>query len=393
MQDNRFSLTRVSLWNYKNLARVDVEPGGLLILVGPNGSGKSNFLDALSLVAEGLRTSLDQALRIRGGTAEVSRRFPGRRRPMNVRIELGFTAGDLTGDYGVEVAATGGGGFRIAHEYCNVRDADHDTNRAWFDVRNGELADQSEPVMPPVDDQRLYLVSAAGIDDFRAVFEGLSGISVFNIVPGSMREPRTPDSGAFLLPDGSNLASVLHRMAPSARERMTEYLAGIVPGLLGVSRKDLGTWETLEFLQDAHASDGPQRFPAQSMSDGTLRALGVLVALFSDTGRTRSTIGIEEPENALHPAASGVLLDALRDAAERRQVIITSHSPDLLDRDDLLPEELCAVRSMGAQVRIGPLDAAGTMALREHLYTPGELLRTDQLLPALEEPSTVRGED
>jgi predicted ATPase len=150
----------------------------------------------------------------------------------------------------------------------------------------------------------------------------------------------------------------------------------------GVSRKDLGNWETLEFTQDVQGANAPWRFPATSVSDGTLRALGVLVSLFADSGHTLSTIGIEEPESALHPAAAGVLLDALRDASERRQVIITSHSPDLLDRNDFQPEELCAVRSVGGETRIGALDEAGTMAMREQLYTPGELLRTDQLLPA-----------
>jgi predicted ATPase len=105
------------------------------------------------------------------------------------------------------------------------------------------------------------------------------------------------------------------------------------------------------------------------------------VSLFAGTGSTLSTVGIEEPESALHPAAAGVLLDALRDASERRQVIVTSHSPDLLDRHDFDLSELRAVRSIGGETVIGELDQAGTLALREDLYTPGELLRTDQLLP------------
>jgi hypothetical protein len=75
-------------------------------------------------------------------------------------------------------------------------------------------------------------------------------------------------------------------------------------------------------------------------------------------------------------------LDALRDASERRQVIVTSHSPDLLDRHDFKLAELRAVRAINGETIIGALDEAGSLALREDLYTPGELLRTDQLLPA-----------
>lgn len=67
MENNQFSLTRVRLTNYKSIATADVSLGNLLLLVGPNGSGKSNFLDALRLTSESLQTSLDQALRERGG--------------------------------------------------------------------------------------------------------------------------------------------------------------------------------------------------------------------------------------------------------------------------------------------------------------------------------------
>jgi predicted ATPase len=151
----------------------------------------------------------------------------------------------------------------------------------------------------------------------------------------------------------------------------------------GVSRSDLGNWETPEFAQAVPGAKSPWRFQAQSVSDGTLRALGVLVSLFAGTGSTLSTVGIEEPESALHPAAAGVLLDALRDASERRQVIVTSHSPDLLDRHDFDLSEIRAVRSIAGETKIGQLDEAGALALREDLYTPGELLRTDQLLPAV----------
>ena len=259
---------------------------------------------------------------------------------------------------------------------------------ARFHVENGVLTDKTEPVMPPATEQRLYLVNAAGLDVFRQVYDGLAGISVFSLNPDVMRQPQTPDSGEFLHRDGSNIASVLHRLERSDRgrddkTRIESYLQQIVPGMSGVSRSDLGNWETLEFAQAVPGAKSPWRFQAQSVSDGTLRALGVLVSLFAGTGSTLSTVGIEEPESALHPAAAGVLLDALRDASERRQVIVTSHSPDLLDRHDFELSELRAVRSIAGETKIGQLDDAGALALREDLYTPGELLRTDQLLPAV----------
>jgi predicted ATPase len=124
------------------------------------------------------------------------------------------------------------------------------------------------------------------------------------------------------------------------------------------------------------------------MSDGTLRALGVLVALYqgsNGSGKPVPLVGIEEPEVALHPKALAVLLDALREASVSRQIIVTSHSPDLLDDKDLDPQSLFAVVSVRGATIIGHLDDAGRTALREHLYTAGDLLSMDMLRPATQQ--------
>ena len=109
--------------------------------------------------------------------------------------------------------------------------------------------------------------------------------------------------------------------------------------------------------------------------------LGVLVALFQSpaTDDVRHLVGIEEPEVALHPAAAGVLTDSLSDASEHAQILVTSHSPDLLPG---IPDEaIFAVTAEHGETRVGPLDEAGRSALRDRLYTAGELLRIDQLRP------------
>ncbi|WP_371632741.1 AAA family ATPase [Streptomyces sp. NBC_01259] len=77
----------MGLRHYRSIAEADVDLGQLL-LAGPNGPGKSNFLDALRLLSEALQTSLDQALRSRGGVAEVRRRSTGH--PTHFSIDLEF---------------------------------------------------------------------------------------------------------------------------------------------------------------------------------------------------------------------------------------------------------------------------------------------------------------
>lgn len=169
---------------------------------------------------------------------------------------------------------------------------------------------------------------------------------------------------------------------PQVKQRIEEYLGKIVPGVYGVDVKNMGPKDTLEFRQAVAGSQSPWRFLAANMSDGTLRALGILVALFQSADSTEPRVplvGIEEPEVALHPAAAGTLLDSLREAARETQVIVTSHSPDLLDDEDLDVDSILAVVAQDGTTGIGPVDAASRSALRDHLYTAGELLRQAQL--------------
>jgi predicted ATPase len=117
------------------------------------------------------------------------------------------------------------------------------------------------------------------------------------------------------------------------------------------------------------------------MSDGTLRSLGVLTAVFQQAGVR--LVGIEEPELALHPGAASVLRECLVLASKARQIVVTSHSPELLDDEVWRPEHLRAVQVVAGATTVAALDEPTRSALRDRLYTAGELLRAGQLLPDL----------
>jgi len=209
----------------------------------------------------------------------------------------------------------------------------------------------------------------------------------YSLNPDRIRDLQSPDAGLLLARDGSNITSVLAQLTkhnPTRKQRIEEYLSKVVPGVHGVEVKVVGPKETLEFRQQVAGSKDPWRFLAANMSDGTVRALGILVALFQ-SGNGASThvplVGIEEPEIALHPAASGLLLDGLREASRSTQVIVTSHSPDLLDDQQLDAGSLLAVYAEAGSTHIAALDQAGRDAVLHRLYTPGELLRLNQMRP------------
>jgi len=387
---SRFDITRVRLRHYRSIAACDVKLGPLTLLVGSNGSGKSNFLDALRLTAQALTENLDNALRERGGAAEVRRRSRGH--PDHFSVDISFVGPISKGSYSFQIGTSSGGDYQITQESCAVwvRDARISTGTAprRFMVRGGESLSGTEHPMPRPSKDRLYLVAASGLEPFRQVYDGLANMNFYKINPDSVRHLQKPQSGDLLRQDGSNIASVIERLrreSPETKQRIEEYLSRVVAGVVGVDRQGLGAWETVEFRQRVAGDAVPWTFPATSMSDGTLRALGVLCALLASTQTTNSPVGVEEPEAALHPAAAGILLDALRDASASRQVLVTTHSPDLFDSPTIQPDELLAVQSINGNTEIAPLDRAGQQVLRESLYMPGELLPANQLIEDTED--------
>ncbi|MCG9129174.1 AAA family ATPase [Candidatus Poribacteria bacterium] len=387
MKDSTF-ITRVILKNYKSIAACDVKLQPLTFLVGRNGSGKSNFLDALRFVADALNTSLDHAIRVRGSIRDVCKRTDNPRdHHQYMSIHLEFALSNGTKGYYTFRIETRLSGFIVQTEECNFRNETISNSDIFFNVEKGNVIDSSAKVAPAAAKDRLYLANASGLPEFRPVYDAFSQMGFYNLNPDIIRNLQDPDFGNGLLPDGSNLTTVFDQLSSDTKTGIQEYLKVITPGIERVRVRKFGHKETFEFKQYVAEGRRPLTFLANNMSDGTLRALGILVALFqenSDREKSVTLVGIEEPEIALHPASVGVLLDAFQDATDKTQVIITSHSPDLLDNKDLDIESIIAVGTFDGNTVIGPVDDASRSVLRDKLFTTGELLQRDQLQPTQE---------
>ncbi len=395
-------LTRVVIENYKSIAACDVRLGPLTFLVGPNGAGKSNFLDALCFVSDSLRTSLDLALLSRGGVDSVIRFHEPGELPhaMGIRLEFRDPAGSWAGHYACRLARTGTSSYSLLREEGRVdrgperEDAfvvTYESRRAHLVWRHGEREGQA---WFRASQGQLHLgqiqavLSPAEVPQFEEMARLLREMRCYNIVPEQLRKAQAPDprGGAILNPNADNIAAVLARVehaAPDVLRHLDAFLQQIVPGVISARGVESPPYETVAFRQQFLSGDPQRLVYATNMSDGTLRALGVLTALFQPGSAEDPipVVGIEEPEAALHPAAAGLLLDAIRWASTTRQVLITSHSPDLLDDKEIGTDQLLAVRLEAGATRIGPVDEVGRELLRDHLYTAGEALRQDLLQP------------
>ena len=410
---NQPLIKRVVLRNYRSIKSCKVEMSALTVIVGRNAAGKSNFVDAIRFVRDALVNQLDFAMRERGGIDEVRRRA-AKSRPPNFSIELELMLQEGAATYGFTIAPVAGRQFEVAKERCVVHTKAH--GGAAFAAERGQVIgfsrgdeasllfakSEESPIAAAPD--RLYLVAVSNLPPFRPVYEALTRMVFHNLNPDEMKRPQRPERGDQLTRDGHNIASVIKELTENgsaAKARVIEYLNAIGVGISDFRTRPVSGYETVEFTQSAPNLDKPWKFDASAMSDGTMRSLGILVSLLATKGTGHggpTLVAVEEPETALHPAAAGALFDAITEASLRTQVLVTCHSPDLLDQPGLPPESIIAALLDDQGTRLGRISEAKRDLLRQHLQTAGELLRLDQLIPdpqalALEEDAPTLFED
>lgn len=373
-------IREVHLRNYRSIEEAVVRLSDFTVLVGPNGAGKSTFVDALAFVQECLATSVEAALRQRGGVLRNVRGIADAAEVrMGFRVVIELKGGSVA-DYAFEILASRNGTFTVAEERCVVSVGGRERNR--FDLRNGEFRKAPAGIRAVIEPDRLALYAASSLDEFRPVYDFLVGVRAYDIDPEKLRDLRDPSPGLILERDGGNAAAVLRELEETNPERFTRVLnllSAVVPGITRAEGATVGGKQFLFFAEGGTGADTPLGLFPVNMSDGTLRMLGLLLSVYQPS--TPTVLLIEEPEATIHPAAAEVVMSVLLDAAKRSQVIVTTHSPDVLDFKTL-PETSIRVVTKGSRgTAVAPVSNSSRDAIRQRLYSAGELLRTDELNP------------
>ncbi|OGP59839.1 MAG: hypothetical protein A2V67_09670 [Deltaproteobacteria bacterium RBG_13_61_14] len=378
-------IRQVTIKNFRSLANIRISLDALTFLVGPNGSGKSNFLDALRFVQESVKESVQTAFENRGGIQTV--RYHSKSKPRDFGISLILEYEDRgenkTAHYAFEVAAKTNGDFEIKQEKCRVESKEK-LSVSSYEVREGRFVVGVEGVRAKLDRHRLALQITSAVEEFSGLFDNLCNWRFYNLVPDRIRELQEPDPGLALKKDGSNLASMLRELKQAGEKNgyqsVCELLSQVLPGVTAVEPLPQGNKLTLKFWQKTRKGNKEYKwsFPALNMSDGTLRALGVLTAL--NQVPPPPLVAIEEPESTIHPGALGVLIDALAEARTRSQILVTTHCPDLLDHSTVTEANLRLVEFREGETWLLPVGAISKLAIKKRLATLGELLRANQLV-------------
>jgi predicted ATPase len=383
------NITRIVVKNYRSLADVDIALHPLTVLVGANGSGKSNVVDVLRFVRDLFIDGFASAVLKRGGIRGVRSWFADE--SQDVMIQLHFEGSLGSGEFGFAFGTRIRDEVEIKWERLGIKEQDEAKQKVIFEVRDGKLVKlpeiierirQSTPdyALPPltVSQRAFYLSDMTNLlPAAQAVRDFLINMNFYDLSPDGLREPQKAGNPFPLSEKGDNLGATLRELRRSKEnDLIVEPLGVIAKGLEDYSVKQVGDIliTRLHYVFD----NGSQQEILSNLtleSDGTLRLLAILAALYQK--RCPSPLAIEEPEKGLYPDGLALLCGLLQGAADSYQVLVTTHSPDLITY--LPADTLQVVEKVNGITKVGPLSKSQYDAIAENIFSPGALMRIEGL--------------
>ena len=382
--------------NYRALQDVEFEDiTPLMVLLGPNGSGKSTVFDVFNFLSECFQHGLRHAWDRRGRGRELKTR--GQEGPIVIEIKYREQRDTPIITYHLSIDE-GARGPIVAEEWLQWRRGQYGKPFRFLEYRegqgravSGEMPDeQDERVERPLSSPDLIAVNTLGqFAEHPRVAALRAFITGWYVSYLSIEDTRgQPEAGPQerLSKTGDNLPNVIQYLKeqhPDRLNEMFETLRSRVPRLETIEAEPMQDGRLLLQIKDA-----PFDRPVMSRyaSDGTLKMLSYLVVLMDP--EPPQFIGIEEPENFLHPRLLPELAEECRAASERSQLLVTTHSPFFLNA--LKPEEV-RVTYRAENGYTEAVRAADIKGIREfvnagasmgHLWMEGHLGMGDPLVNA-----------
>jgi predicted ATPase len=337
-------LKKIKLHNWKNFRNCEIDLMERCFIIGANASGKSNFIDALRFLRDISKQSggLQSAVEQRGGVTKIRCLSARTQTNISITVELGNpNEAQNLWKYHLDFAHTGGGIMKsqvkiISEEVYSCQ------QKKYVLKRNDKTAGEDEETL-----KYTHLEQVNANRPFRELQIFFQDIEYLNVIPQMVRESSSA-ANAYTREDyyGRNFLERLARMNEKTRNshfrKINQCLKIAVPQLeeLQFVKDHMGT-PHLEARYVHWRAKGSKQQEMQ-FSDGTLRLIGFLFALIDNNG----IILLEEPEINLH---SGIIMQIpefiamiqrSRKVKTGTQVLITTHSYDILSDKGISPDEV-----------------------------------------------------
>ena len=358
------AITNLKVSNFKSFKDLDLNLGRFNVIVGANASGKSNFVEIFRFLKTLEREELADAISLHGGSDAVANRRLGcahplrmsttSDRPMNWAGLLGGPQShENTYDFSMRLASPPNGllieGDRLTQRFrLPVSDRSTEVTLSVFasegrprvDIHPPDIFDQAggyfgtsgdylRTLKPLVESQSLgtSLLIRHGFFRFVGPFESLfSGVAIYDINPRAIKRPHEMAGIPRLEENGENLSLVLKQILadPEKSRKFHNLLRYMLPFALEVGVEPYLGVSLLLKLREEYYEDS---LLANLLSDGTVDVVALITALFFED---KDVVIIEEPERNIHPRLISGLVELMKDASRNKQIIVTTHSPELV---------------------------------------------------------------
>ncbi len=361
-------IKRLRIRNFRSLVDVTVDLDPLTVLIGRSGTGKSNFVHALRFLRDCL-TARQMNVESLGGVQRILH-VDHQREPLEYQLQFSIGAIGETFEYNLQGNPAAG---QVLEEALKLGD------KVLFHQSAGKWVHAPE-VLPTPPTQGIMLGAIPGLQESTFAYVALqSGIGCYDfpgdILTGQGNQGAPADRG--LADRGENYLLVAERILSDLSKAHSWKRIARSMGAVNRTAKSL----TLNAPKPDRLDIGYQlngrllTFDVRQESEGLRRYLAHMLALYQNP--SKQTLLFEHPESGLHPGALESLAHEFKACPrdDRGQVILTTHSPQLLDY--FPPESFRVVDVENLETKIGAVAPEQMESLRERLLQPGELLTVD----------------
>jgi predicted ATPase len=317
-----FALKRIVLNGFKSIGALDLELRPLNILIGANGGGKSNLVSFFRMLHEMAAGRLQYFIATEGRAHSILHYGPKQTPEITATLEFGKDQGEYI--YHQRLFYVPGDSLAFAEENLGQRTLD------------GQRTPDPQALGSGYQESRIGEESNRGNNWASYLRHLLDGCRVYHFHDTSMTAPARQfgyvGNDRWLMPEGANLAPILHRY--KKRESGPAYrliLATVQQIAPFLADFELESENALTITLNWKDKFSDEIFGPHQLSDGTLRFIMLATLLLSPQALLPELIVLDEPELGLHPAALNLVAGMLRSISHHCQVIVATQSTALVD--------------------------------------------------------------